>query len=53
MIDTVGEGLRIFSGDFPVIQDLSLPPRKAFVVAFDNSKSFTDIGRVLGVIWLP
>jgi len=37
MIDTVGEGLRIFSGDFPVIQDSSAP-RKA-VAAPDNQTS--------------
>ena len=49
MVDTVVEGLTIFSGDFPVIQDFSLPPRKAFVVAFDRSNSFADIGRVFVV----
>lgn len=50
MVDTVVEGLTIFSGDFLVIQDFSLPPRKAFVVAFERSSSFADIGRVFVVV---
>ena len=45
VIGSLFEDLVIASGDLPVIQAFSLPPRNAFVVAFDHSNPFGDIGR--------